>query len=121
MNTFQQMAAVLTASSIPAWSVGAAQIEKGLSRTERIRRLLKAAARPVSAAEIAFDMGEEFPNFGSHLVWLLLKYDLQKGRVHLRDGKYTWNHEFDAAESQAIRSAVQLLRKHGFKVKEPAL
>lgn len=119
MNPFQQMAASLTAKSLSAWGEGATPIEKGLSRTERIRRLLKAATRPVSAAEIAFDMGEEFPNFGSHLVWLLLKYDLQKGRVFLRDGKYLWNHEFDAAEAQAIRSAVQLLRKHGFRVKEP--
>lgn len=49
MNPFTQMATVLTASSIPAWNVADIP-EKGLSRTETIRRLLKAANRPVTAA-----------------------------------------------------------------------
>ena len=119
MNPFQQMASALTASSMAAWPIDA-EVEKGLTRTERIRRLLKSASRPVTAAEIAFDMGDEFPNFGSHLVWLLLKYDLQKGRVVLHDGKYSWNHDYDTAEAAEIRAAVLLLKKHGFKVKEPS-
>lgn len=121
MNPLQQMAASLIAKSASAWAEEGAPIAKGLSRTERIRQLLKTASRPVSAAEIAFDMGEDFPNFGSHLVWLLLKYDLKKGRVLLIDGKYSWNRAYDEVEAKAIHSAVQLLRKHGFKVKEPAL
>jgi hypothetical protein len=62
-------------------------------------------------------MGEEFPNFGSHLVWLLLKYDIQKGRVILDGGRYTWNHAFDTAEAASIRSAVQLFQRHGYQVK----
>ena len=118
MNPFQQMASALTASRMAAWPVDRA-VEAGLTRTERIRRLLKSASRPVTAAEIAFDMGDEFPNFGSHLVWLLLKYDIQKGRVVFNEGKYSWNHDYDTAEAAAIREAVLLLKKHGFKVKEP--
>lgn len=118
MNPFTQIAATLTAHTLPAWDVAEAKT-KGLSRTETIRRLLKVASRPVTAAEIAFDM-DEFPNFGSHLVWLLLKYDLQKGRVLLEDGKYRWNHAYDTAEAAAIRDAVKLLKSHGYKVKEPS-
>jgi hypothetical protein len=92
----------------------------GLSRTERIRRLLRSARRPVTAEEIAFDMAEHFPNFGSHLVWLLLKYDMAKGRVLLDGGLYRWNAEFDTAEAQAIRAAEKLLRQHGYRLKPPA-
>lgn len=118
MNPFAQIAATLTAHTLPAWDATEA-MPKGLSRTETIRRLLKAASRPVTAAEIAFDM-DEFPNFGSHLVWLLLKYDIQKGRVLLQDGKYHWNHAYDTAEAAAIRDAVKLLKSKGYKVKEPS-
>lgn len=86
MNPFGQIAATLTAHTVPAWDIAETK-PKGLSRTETIRRLLKSASRPVTAAEIAFDM-DEFPNFGAHLVWLLLKYDIQKGSVLHQDGKY---------------------------------
>ena len=119
MNPFAQMATVLAAAHAPAFSQSE-PISKGLSRTERIRRLLRAATRPVTAAEIAFDMEDEFPNFGSGLVWLLLKYDIQKGRVILARGKYSWNQEYDTAEAAAIRDAVKLLKLHGYKVKGPA-
>lgn len=118
MTSFAQMATALTAHTAPAWSPEALPTGD-MSRTERIRRLLKAAHRPVTAAEIAWDMDEHFPNFGSHLVWLLLKYDMAKGRVILRDGLYSWNHDFDTAEQVAIRQAVKLLRSHGYAVREP--
>ncbi|ARV17510.1 hypothetical protein AEP_00550 [Curvibacter sp. AEP1-3] len=118
MNPFAQIAATLTAHTVPAWNASEVK-PQGLSRTETIRQLLKSASRPVSAAEIAFDM-DEFPNFGTHLVWLLLKYDIQKGRVLFQDGKYRWNHAYDTAEAEAIRAAVKLLKNHGYKVKEPS-
>jgi hypothetical protein len=118
MNPFAQLAATLTGRNVAAWNVEEVQ-PKGLSRTETIRRILKSASRPLTAAEIAFDM-EHFADFGSHLVWLLLKYDMQKGRVILEDGKYRWNHEYDEAEALEIRNAVKLLKRHGYKVKEPA-
>ena len=118
MTPFTQMAATLTAKTISAWNIDTNERPRGLSRTETIRRLLKSASRPVTAAEIAFDM-DEFPNFGSHLVWLLLKYDISKGRVLLQDGKYRWSHAYDTAEATAIRDAVKLLRQHGYKVREP--
>lgn len=121
MTSFTQMAAVLGTLNVPAWSEGQAK-PKGLNRTETIRQLLKTANRPVTAAEIAFDMGDEFPNFGSHLVWLLLKYDISKGRVTLdKDrGTYRWNHEYDTATAEAIRQAEKLLKRHGYKVRAPA-
>ena len=117
MNPIQQMAQALSGAHVPAWN-SAEPVPKGMNRTETIRCLLKSAHRPVTAAEIAFDM-EEFPNFGSHLVWLLLKYDIQKGRVTLDRGRYSWNHEYDTAEATAIREAVKLLAKHGYTVKAP--
>ena len=118
MNPFQQMATVLSVSRSPAWDC-TDPVAKGLNRTERIRRLLKAASRPVTAEEIAWDMDTEFPNFGVHLVWLLLKYDVAKGRVLLDKGRYTWSLAYDSAEAAAIRSAVMLLTKNGYAVKEP--
>ena len=117
MTSFVQMASVLSAAHVPAWSSEEPK-PKGMNRTETIRCLLKSSSRPVTAAEIAFDM-EDFPNFGSHLVWLLLKYDIQKGRVTLDRGRYSWNHAYDTAEAAAIRDAVKLLKAHGYRVKEP--
>ena len=119
MNPMTMMAATLTARTVAAWSLAPEDKPTGLNKTETIRQLLKTANRPVTAAEICWDMADQFPNFGSHLVWLLLKYDMKKGRVLLNDGRYSWNHQFDAAEAQALRDAVKLLRHHGYKVKEP--
>lgn len=118
MNPFTQMAATLARAHTPAW-VSQVAPEPGMSRTERIRRLLKASSRPVTAAEICFDMAEHFPNFGSHLVWLLLKYDISKGRVTLDNGKYRWNKEYETAQAQAIRAAIKLLEQHGYEVTQP--
>jgi hypothetical protein len=73
----------------------------------------------MTAAEIAWDMDSDFPNFGSHLVWLLLKHDIAKGRVALADGRYSWVHAYDTAEAALIRKALKLLKKHGYQVKEP--
>ena len=118
MTPFTQMAATLTAKTISAWNIDTDERPRGLSRTETIRRLLKSATRPVTAAEIAFDM-DEFPNFGSHLVWLLLKYDISKGRVTLADGLYAYRHDFDTDAEAAVRDAVKLLKAHGYKLKAP--
>lgn len=119
MNPFTQMATTLTAHAVSPWAIQEAMPEKGLSRTERIRRLLAAATRPVTAAEIAFDMDTEFPNFGAHLVWLLMKYDISKGRVLLRNGRYSYNHDYDTAEASAIRAAENLLKRNGYQIKPP--
>lgn len=118
MNPFDQMATVLTAHTTPTWAPQSLP-SAGLSRTERMRRLLKAAKRPVTPEEIAWDMAEHFPNFGVNLVWLLLKHDLGKGRVLLDGGRYSYNHAFDDAEQIAVREAVKLLKSHGFKVAAP--
>ncbi len=56
----------------------------------------------MSAAEIAFDLDPDIPSFNSGLVWLLLKYDIQKGRVLLTNGMYAWNFEHESAEATAI-------------------
>ena len=117
-SPFVHMACSLTLR--PAhWHTEQAEATKSTSRTERIRQLLRAARRPVTAAEIAFDMADDFPNFGSHLVWLLLKYDINKGRVTLTDGLYAYRHDFDTAAEAAVRDAVKLLKAHGYKLKAP--
>ena len=120
MNPFTQMAAALSVKHATAWGDISSPSEPGVSRTERIRRLLKAASRPVTAAEIAFDMADHFPNFGAHLVWLLLKHDISKGRVRqIRAGLYRWNEDYDTAQATALREATALLKKHGYQVKPP--
>ena len=118
-STFVHMACSLTLKTPVDWAPAMEALPKDLSRTERIRQLLKCAGRPLTAAEIAWDLSDHFPNFGSHLVWLLLKYDMQKGRVLFSGDRYSWNHDYDTAEAVAIRAAVALLRKNGYKVKAP--
>ncbi|MEP6770272.1 MAG: hypothetical protein ABI893_00635 [Polaromonas sp.] len=112
------MTATLTAAHMKPWPSQAVP-ERGLSRTERIRRLLKQATRPVTAMEICFDMAEHFLNFETSLVWLLLKYDIKKGRVIFEGGKYRWNDAYDTAEAAAIRAAIKLLASHGYEVALP--
>lgn len=121
MNTspFVYIACSLTLQPVNVKREDAEPMPAGLTRTERIRRLLKTYTRPVTAAEIAWDMADHFPDFGTHLVWLLVKYEIEKGRVLYADGKYTWNHEYETAEAQAIRDAVKLLKRHGFTVVQP--
>ncbi len=117
MNPFTHMAATLARQ--PAWPTAPAvrkARDDGITRTESIRILLRDAIRPLSAAEIAFDL--DLPS--SCTVWLLMKYDMQKGRVILAEGTYRWNHDYDDAQAIDIREAVKLLRAHGFVVKAPA-
>jgi len=115
MNPFAQMASVLARPAFPSAPPVRAKREPGESRTESIRVLLRDATRPVSAAEIAFDL--DLPS--SCTVWLLMKYDMQKGRVLLADGRYTWNHEYDTLEAEELRDAVNLLKRAGYQVKAP--
>ncbi|WP_146187735.1 hypothetical protein [Limnohabitans sp. T6-5] len=70
----------------------------------------------MTAAEIAYDV--DLPSHTQNLVWLLLKYDIKKGRVLFSDGMYAWNAEFDSAEKTAIRAAIKLLKKNGYTVTE---
>ena len=114
------MACALTLHHPRQWQAEAAAIERGISRTERIRRLLKSTGAAMTDAEIAWDMADHFPNFGVHLVWPLLKHDISKGRVRkIRPGLYRWNDDYDTAKATAIRDAVKLLRASGYLVKEP--
>lgn len=71
----------------------------------------------MSPSEIAFDV--DLPSFNTNLVWLLLKYDIRRGRVILADGLYRWNHEYDSALAAALRDAEKLLIKHGYQVSVP--
>jgi hypothetical protein len=114
MNPFEQMANSLKRQA-PAksfWQPGSAP--KSQTRVGAIRDLLKSEARPMTAAEIAFDV--DLPSHTQNLVWLLLKYDIKKGRVLLSEGLYTWNAEFDSREEVAIRAAIKLLKKNGYTV-----
>lgn len=116
VNPFTQMATVL--ASQPAFPT-ATPVRKsragGVTRTDSIRDLLRESSRPLSAAEIAYDL--DLPS--SCTVWLLMKYDMQKGRVLLADGRYTWNHDYDTMEAQELRDAVKLLRRYGYTVNGP--
>jgi hypothetical protein len=92
------------------------------SRTECIRAVLRQAERPMSAAEILFDAGDKLPySANTSLVSMLLKWDIKQGRVTFEDGRYLWNSEAAAAEAQAVREALQLLRRHGYKCKPPSM
>jgi hypothetical protein len=116
------MACALTLHHPRDWALSqhAESISKGVSRTERIRQLLRLEGRAMTDSEIAFDLVDHFPDFGAHLVWLLLKYDIKKGRVlMIRPGLYRYNEEFDTAEAEALRNAEKLLRSHGYKLKAP--
>ena len=91
------------------------------SRTECIRAVLRQAGRPMSAAEILFDAGDGLPySANTSLVSMLLKWDIKQGRVVYEDGRYNWNSKKAAAEAQAVREALQLLRRHGYKCKPPS-
>lgn len=114
-SPFVQMASALTLHRHQAWQNDTTDTGgKPISRTERIRQLLRQEGRGMTSGEIAFDLGEHFPNFGAHLVWLLLKHDISKGRVRLADGLYYYNAEFDTDQATAIRAAEALLKRHGY-------
>lgn len=116
-NPFRQITRSLCARALPDWTASEPQA-KPLSRTETIRRHLRETGRAMTSEEIAFDLDEALPNFGSHLVWLLLKHDVKKGRI-VFDGRYSWSTDYDTAEAAAIRAAVKLLKAHGYGVTEP--
>lgn len=124
MNAFTQIATVLAgrrpqSMATPTKDKPAAD-DSGISRVERIRRLLKSTGAAMTDAEIAWEMDEHFPNFGANLVWLLLKHDIEKGRVRMiRHGLYRWNDEYESANNTAIRAAIKLLTRHGYQVKKP--
>lgn len=114
MSPFEQMSKAL-ARRKPVKAIPNLGMEpKAQSRVGAIRDLLKSEARPMSAAEIAYDV--DLPSFNQSLVWLLLKHDIKKGRVLFSDGLYAWNTEFDSAEQAAIRAAIKLLTKSGYTV-----
>jgi len=121
-SPFVHMASALAQHPPRGWQPlqHAETIPKGVSRTERIRQLLRLEGRAMTDSEIAFDLVDHFPDFGANLVWLLLKYDIAKGRVRMiRAGLYRYNDEFDTAEAAALRDAEKLLRSHGYTVKVP--
>lgn len=116
MNPFEQISKSLTrhAPAKSFWQPGLQP--KAQSRVGAIRDLLKSTGRPMSAAEIAFDLDPDIPSFNSGLVWLLLKHDIKMGRVLQVEGMYAWNFEHESAEATAIRAAIKLLKKHGYAV-----
>ena len=113
-SPFTYMASALTRAAFPAAPPVRQLRQAGTTRTESIRQLLRETTRPLTAAEIAFDL--DLPS--SCTVWLLMKYDMQKGRVLLSDGSYRWNHEYDHQEAEELREAVKLLKKHGYRVEK---
>jgi len=90
-------------------------IPAGMTRTEAIRDLLRTSG-PKNALAIAVIL--ELPDSGR--VAALLKEDLRKGAVRLVDGRYEINPDYDAQLLRDLNQAAALLRRHGWKVKEPA-
>ena len=117
MNPFEQMTKALERKRRVQTSWQPGTQPKSQSRTGSIRDLLKSTGRPMSAAEIAFDL--DLPSHTQNLVWLLMKYDIKMGRVLLLvEGMYAWNFEHESAEATAIRAAIRLLKKNGYTVTE---
>ena len=113
-NPFSQICYTLMQPTAPTLSK--TEIPQNSSRTESIRVILRQAGRPMSAAEILFDAGDQLPySANTSLVSMLLKWDIKQGRVTFDDGRYNWNSETAAAEAQVVREALQLLRRHGYK------
>ena len=117
-NPFRDIAYSLMRPSAP---VALQAVQQSSSRTECIREILRQSGRPMSAAEILFDAGDEVPyTANTSLVSMLLKWDIKQGRVLFDDGRYTWNSLAAAAEAAAVRVALKLLRKHGYECKSIA-
>ena len=118
-NPFQQIArSLMRPTSVP---VPRASEPKAQGRTGSIRAVLRQAGRPMSAAEILFDAGEALPfSANSSLVSMLLKWDIKQGRVIFEDGRYRWCSETEAEEAEAVREALKLLRRRGYRIEAPA-
>lgn len=114
MNPFEQMTKALERKQRVQTNWQPGTQPKSKSRSGSIRELLKSTGRPMSAAEIAFDV--DLPSHTQNLVWLLLKHDIKMGRVLLQGSLYAWNFEHESAEATAIRAAIKLLKKHGYTV-----
>ena len=114
MNPFEQMSKALARNQRVQTTWQAGEAPKSKTRVGGIRDLLRSTARPMSAAEIAFDI--DLPSHTQNLVWLLLKHDIKMGRVLLQGSLYAWNFEHESAEATAIRAAIKLLKKHGYAV-----
>jgi hypothetical protein len=112
-NPFGQIcSSLLGSASVPVLCV---QQPKAQGRTASIRAVLRQAGRPMSAAEILFDAGDDLPyTANSSLVSMLLKWDIQQGRVTFEDGRYCWSSETEADEAEAVREALKLLRRRGY-------
>lgn len=117
-NPFQQIArSLMRPTSVP---VLRAPEPKAQGRTESIRAVLRQAGRPMSAAEILFDAGDSLPHSAnSSLVSMLLKWDIKQGRVIFEDGRYRWSSETEAEEAEAVRDALKLLRRRGYRIEAP--
>jgi hypothetical protein len=118
MSAFEWMASALIGAVKPQRFIFDAQGKK-TSRTEIIRQFLRSASRPMTAQEVVWAV--EFPDFGVDSVWLLMKYDIKKGRVILKNGRYSWSHSYETAEAAAIRDAKKLLERHGYVVQDPKI
>lgn len=115
-NPFRQIAySLMRPASAP---VLRAPEPKAQGRTESIRAVLRQAGRPMSAAEIFMDA--DLPHSAnSSLVSMLMKWDIKQGRVIFEDGRYRWSSETEADEAEAVRDALKLLRRRGYRIEAP--
>jgi hypothetical protein len=84
--------------------------EAPTSKSESIRSLLERFG-PMTARAIS-----EHSGIASGDVAGLIKHDIARGRVRFNAGLYRLAPNWDEATHQQIRSAAELLRRHGYQV-----
>lgn len=109
-----QMASVLARPAFPAYRRHTHEEARPLSRSERIRELLRERG-PLDSHDICENVDFDLE---PKTVSALLKADLLTGRVLRRDGRYEWNAEYSAKLGRQLSEAVKLLRRHGYLVQK---
>jgi hypothetical protein len=93
-------------------SRAAEEEDEPVSKVDRMRRALRDAPGVLTAAELAKAADLK----ATALVYALLKPDVARGRVHVRDGAYEWNRHYDEELAAELAAAAALLKRHGYKV-----
>lgn len=102
-------------ASVPSEWLEADKPKAELSKAGQVRALL-AQRGAMNANAICLEVDIE----STSLVGPVMKWDMKLGRVLLEDGRYFLNPRFVEEEAAQVRAAVNLLRKHGYRVRRPA-
>lgn len=114
MNPMQQIATTLAGRGPWLAAQPSEGAPKRVNKTEAMRNYLRANGK-ATAPDLAMEADVE----QTGLVGALLKTDLQRGRIFMRDGRYHWNPEHDERQAAEVRQAIALLKRQGYKVLKP--